>query len=95
MAEKLYRSRCSVPGHGTRCSVARDIYPDKKRLSKLRRQRANNEIRSEVVMKCEHCGEAEAEVEVEIPISENGRKTVKLCVDCATETKEEDRGRAG
>lgn len=46
-------------------------------------------------MKCQHCGEAEAEVEVDIPIPENGIETVSLCVECATETKEEDRGRAG
>ena len=46
-------------------------------------------------MKCQHCSEAEAEVEVEIPIPENGREVVQLCVDCATETQEEDRGRAG
>ena len=40
-------------------------------------------------MKCQYCSEAEAEVEVEIPIPENGRETVELCVDCATETKED------
>ena len=46
MAEKLYRSRCPVPGHGTRCEVAFDIYPDKKSLSKLRRRLEKKEIRN-------------------------------------------------
>jgi len=39
MSEKLYKSHCSVPGHGMSCSMADDIYPGKKRLSKLRRKR--------------------------------------------------------
>ena len=37
MSEKLYKSHCRVPGHGTSCVVAKDIYPSKKQLSKIRR----------------------------------------------------------
>jgi hypothetical protein len=50
MSEKLYNSRCSVPGHGTRCVVAEEIYPDKKRLSKLRRQNDKKVILDELSM---------------------------------------------
>ena len=47
MPEKLYKSHCSVPGHGTRCCVANDIYPSKKQLSKLRRRAAKKFIARE------------------------------------------------
>lgn len=50
MSEKLYRSRCSVPGHGTRCSVANDIYPSKKQLSKIRRRESEKIIEIELSM---------------------------------------------
>lgn len=39
MSEKLYKSHCDVPGHGMKCEVAEDIYPDKRGLAKLRRAR--------------------------------------------------------
>lgn len=50
MSEKLYKSHCSVSGHGTQCSVADDIYPSKKQLSKIRRRVAKKFIAYELSM---------------------------------------------
>lgn len=50
MSEKLYKSHCRVPGHGTQCSVADDIYPSKKQLSKIRRRVAKKFIAHELSM---------------------------------------------
>jgi hypothetical protein len=50
MSEKLYKSHCLVPGHGTSCVVAADSYPDKKRLSKIRRKRSKEIIKKELAL---------------------------------------------
>ena len=44
MSKKLYTSHCHVPGHGTHCEVADDIYPGKHELSKMRRRYAQKLI---------------------------------------------------
>ncbi len=48
MSEKLYKSHCNVPGHGMSCSMADDIYLDKRGLSKLRRKRSEKIIKEEL-----------------------------------------------
>ena len=45
MAEKLYKSHCTVSGHGMRCEVAEDKQRHKKDVSRLRRRLSKQECR--------------------------------------------------
>ena len=45
MAEKLYKSHCTVSGHGMRCEVAECKKRHKKDVGRLRRRLAKKECR--------------------------------------------------
>lgn len=45
MAEKLYKTHCTVPGHGMKCEVAYDKHRHKKEVSKLRRRISKKECK--------------------------------------------------
>jgi hypothetical protein len=48
MSEKLYSCKCPVPGHGCRCTLAQEMRPSKRAVSKLRRKRQKDVVNKEL-----------------------------------------------